>query len=254
MSTLTGIRHQRPLILCLTNSVTVQRVADLVSFLGASPLMSSEKDEIEDLLTLASALVLNTGTLRQEDVSLFIAAGRLANKKGIPVVLDPVAVHVPYRSHVMKLLLSEIHFDIIRGNAAEIAWFAEEEVKSRGIDSLDTTSSSNNAKIAAKKTNAVIVQTGQTDVITDGTNMYYVNTSSELFAINVGCGDMLTAAIATFSAVNTHFLEASYEAAKFFSESGIQAELQVKELPGDFITALLNNIYSSAKKAEENND
>ena len=81
MSTLTEIRHQKPLILSLTNSVTIQRVADLVSFLGASPLMSSEKDEIKDLLTLASVLVLNTGTLSQEDVPLFIVAGRLANEK-----------------------------------------------------------------------------------------------------------------------------------------------------------------------------
>lgn len=249
MSTLTEIRHQKPLILSLTNSVTIQRVADLVSFLGASPLMSSEKDEIKDLLTLASVLVLNTGTLSQEDVPLFIVAGRLANEKGIPVVLDPVAVHVPYRAKIMKQLLSEIHFDIIRGNASEIAWFAEEQEKSKGIDSLATTISSNNAKSAAKKTNAVIVQTGQTDVITDGNHLHYVKTSSKLFEINVGCGDMLTAAIATFSATNSHLLEASYEATKFFSESGIQAERQVKGLPGDFITALLNNIYCSSKKA-----
>ena len=79
----------------------------------------------------------------------------------------------------MKQLLSEIHFDIIRGNASEIAWFAEEEEKSKGIDSLATTISSNNAKVQ-QKTNAVIVQTGQTDVITDGNHLHYVKTSSKL--------------------------------------------------------------------------
>ncbi|QDK70796.1 hydroxyethylthiazole kinase [Lactococcus protaetiae] len=250
MSILTQIQKVQPLVLNLANQVTTQRVADIISFLGASPLMTKEIQEIESLLTIADALVVNIGTISESDVPIFLKACQLANQMHKPIVLDPVAVNVPYRASVVKQLLSAVSFDIIRGNAAEIAWFADKKAVSKGIDALELVVSPENAKIAAKKTGAVIVQTGKTDVVTDGTEVLFVSTDSPLFKVNVGCGDMLSATIGAFVAVSDNLIQSAYEATKFFGEAGEQATEQVQNLPGGFINAFLDEIYQKAREAK----
>lgn len=71
MSILSKIQRTQPLILNLANFVTPQRVADVISFIGASPLMTSEIAELESLVEISDAVVVNIGTISESTYPLF---------------------------------------------------------------------------------------------------------------------------------------------------------------------------------------
>lgn len=152
MSILEKIQEKQPLILNLANFVTPQRVADAISFAGGSPLMTAEISESETLVEIADAVVVNIGTISEKDYPLFLTICQLANQKHKPLILDPVAVNVPFRANFVKRLMQEVKFDIIRGNSAEIAWFADKESLNKGIDALESNLEVEHARVAAQKT------------------------------------------------------------------------------------------------------
>lgn len=248
MSILGKIQRTQPLILNLANFVTPQRVADVISFIGASPLMTSEIAELESLVEISDAVVVNIGTISELTYPLFLEACRLANQKAKPLILDPVAVNVPFRASIVKRLSQEVKFNIIRGNSAEIAWFADKKSLNKGIDALESNIDNEHARLAAKKTGAVIIETGKVDIISNGHEEMYVDTDSPLFKINVGCGDMLTAVVGTFAAVSDDLFTAAYEATKFFGEAGMIATKQVQNLPGNFVNSLLDTLYQATQE------
>lgn len=118
---LANIREQQPLVLNVANFVTMQHVADAINVVGASPLMTNEPQEATELVRISSEVVLNIGTLSEAQWPLFLAVGQAANRQNKPVILDPVAVGMPYRAQFVRRLLENVHVDIIRGNASEIA-------------------------------------------------------------------------------------------------------------------------------------
>lgn len=245
---LTNIREQQPLVLNVANLVTMQRVADAINVLGTSPLMTDEVAEAEELVAIADAVVLNTGTLSEAHWPLFVAVGRAANhRQHKPVVLDPVAVGMPYRAQFVTRLLDMIKVDVIRGNAAEIGWFAGVTVAGRGIDAHETDAHVANAVNAAQQTGATIVQTGVIDVITDGQSTRQVTTNSPLLAVNVGAGDMLSGMVGAFVAVTDDYLSAGETAAQVLSQAGEQATAQGPNQPGMFVATLFDALYQMAQ-------
>ena len=82
------VRSEKPVVHHLTNWVTIYDCASVVKVLGASPVMAHAPEEVADMVQLAGALVLNIGTLTVPMVEAMKVAGRAANAKGIPVVLD----------------------------------------------------------------------------------------------------------------------------------------------------------------------
>ena len=98
--TLRTLRERKPLVHNITNYVVMNETANATLALGALPVMAHAREEVEEMVGLAGALVINIGTLSPHWVDAMLAAGRAANERGIPVVLDPVgagATHVPHR-------------------------------------------------------------------------------------------------------------------------------------------------------------
>ncbi len=87
-SVLENVRREKPLVHHLTNWVTIYDCANIVKVFGAAPVMAHAIEEVEDMAALASALVLNIGTLTPDFIDAMKKAARSANKKGIPVTLD----------------------------------------------------------------------------------------------------------------------------------------------------------------------
>ncbi len=85
---LEAVREKQPLVHHLTNWVTIYDCAQAVKSLGASPVMAHAPEEAADMARMASALVLNIGTLTTEFIESMKIAARAANEHGIPVVLD----------------------------------------------------------------------------------------------------------------------------------------------------------------------
>ena len=93
------LRERKPLVHQITNYVVMNETANATLALGALPVMAHAPEEVEEMVALAGALVLNIGTLSTHWVEAMLAAGRAANERGVPVVLDPVVhdvlAHVP---------------------------------------------------------------------------------------------------------------------------------------------------------------
>ncbi|MGC8861787.1 MAG: hydroxyethylthiazole kinase, partial [Armatimonadota bacterium] len=83
------MRKQKPLVHNITNYVVMNETANAILCLGALPIMSHAAEEVQEMVGIASALVLNIGTLSPEWIDAMELAGKKANEKGIPVVLDP---------------------------------------------------------------------------------------------------------------------------------------------------------------------
>ena len=62
------IKHTQPLILNLTNYVTMEWVANGLLSLGASPIMTNSIEEVGDLVSIAQGVVINIGTDRKSVV------------------------------------------------------------------------------------------------------------------------------------------------------------------------------------------
>lgn len=84
------IRATAPLVHNITNYVVMNTTANALLALGASPVMAHAVEEVEEMVSLARALVINIGTLSATWVEAMLRAGKEARQRKIPVVLDPV--------------------------------------------------------------------------------------------------------------------------------------------------------------------
>ena len=87
---LDNVRATTPLVHNITNYVTVNDCANALLAIGASPIMSDEPADVEDIQTICGGLVLNIGTLNERTIAGMFAAGERAGALGHPIVLDPV--------------------------------------------------------------------------------------------------------------------------------------------------------------------
>lgn len=226
------LRTTHPVTLTVANTVTSGKVADALSTLGASPIMSNAPGEAAELVKLAQAAVINLGTPTVEIEQEFNAVARAANKMNRPLVLDPVACgSTTYRHQLATRLLADYHFTVIRGNAGEIASLAGADWTSHGIDA--GSGGGDLVQIAqscARKYQATVVLSGQHDLITAGQQVYTNDLSSTWLAVNVGSGDILSSVIGAFLGVGAHPLDAGLLACRLLTTAGIRAGHQVKGL------------------------
>src|SRR5664279_6190504 len=137
-SLLEKVRQQKPVVHHLTNWVTIYDCAQVVKTLGASPVMAHAQEEVAEMAQIASALVLNIGTLTVDFVEAMKLAAQSANQKGIPVVLDVCgAGATTLRDQKCLELLNEGRVDVIKGNVSEVARIGGESVKTRGVDAAE---------------------------------------------------------------------------------------------------------------------
>ena len=94
ISGLEKVRSNAPLVHNITNYVVMNSTANALLSVGASPVMAHAVEEVEDMVGIASSLVINMGTLSEKWIEAMLIAGKKATDKGIPVVFDPVGVGV----------------------------------------------------------------------------------------------------------------------------------------------------------------
>jgi len=206
-----AVREKRPLVHCITNYVTVNDCANALLAIGASPVMADDEREIADIVAIASALVINIGTLNDRTIRSMVMAGKVAAKRGIPVILDPVGAGASkLRTETALSLIAEIPFAVIRGNASEIRILATGTGTTRGVDASESDTAADRfealrdeASNLAQKTGAVIAITGATDIVSDGTNVYAIKNGHPLMSRITGSGCMLSAITGAFAAART---------------------------------------------------
>ncbi|HEY8645608.1 MAG TPA: hydroxyethylthiazole kinase [Gaiellaceae bacterium] len=234
------LRDAKPLIHQITNYVVMNETANATLALGALPVMAHAQEEVEEMVAIAGALVLNIGTLSPHWVDAMLLAGRVANQRGIPVVLDPVgAGATTYRTETAKRILDEVDIAVLRGNAGEVATLVGVDAEVRGVESIATGGApAELARQAGRQLGLVASVTGAVDHVSDGETVISIENGHPLLATITGTGCMSSAITGCFLAVNRAApLAAAAEALVAFGIAGEDAA-QGATGPGSFHVAL----------------
>ena len=254
------VRREKPLVHHITNWVTIYDCAAVVKAFGASPVMAHAQEEVEDMVKLASAVVLNIGTLTAEVVDAMVLAARAANRKGIPVVLDACgAGATPYRDRACARLLAEARIDILKGNVSEVGRLAGVEAATRGVDAGAVAGDpATIARQLAARRNCTVVITGRTDIVASATRCVRVSNGCDAMGVVVGTGCMAASVIGTFAAVCKDTVEAAvvglccYEVAAELAAPGNPGPMAFKHAMIDRCVSLtVAEVTSRARIAEE---
>lgn len=236
------LRQQRPLVLCLTNSVVQDISANLLLAVGAVPAMLSHAEETSDMLqSCANSMLINVGTLDESQAQLMRSAVRSANKAGVPWVLDPVAVGLlRFRTQVCQELLATPPA-LIRGNASEIMALAGvPAAPCRGPESrADSSSALDAARRLARQTGAAVLVTGAVDYATDGETTVSCTNGNPLMTRVTGIGCAMGGLAAACLAIAPSPLEAAVATAAILGIAGERAAARSPR-PGTFLPSLLD--------------
>jgi len=245
-TTLRAMREQKPLVHQITNYVVMNETANATLALGALPVMAHAGEEVEEMARIASALVLNIGTLSRHWVDAMLLAGRTATERGIPIVLDPVgAGATTYRTETARRILDEVGVTVLRGNAGEVATLVGAAAEVRGVESMSTGIEPGELARAAARTLGVIASvTGPVDHVSDGERVLAVANGVPLLATVTGTGCMSSAITGCFLAAKPgEPLEAAAEALAAFGVAAEDAAVGA-EGPGTFHARLYDGLYA----------
>ncbi len=246
---LSAIRKEGPLVHNITNFVVMNNTANALLAIGASPVMAHAVEEVDDMVAIASSLVINMGTLSPLWVDGMIRAGIAATGKGIPVIFDPVGVGAtPYRNRTALEIVGACKPTVIRGNASEIMALTSESVSTKGVDStVSSNVALDTAKSLAKETGAVTVISGAEDFITDGELVVTIKNGSPVMPKVTGMGCTASAITGAFAAVNSDTLLA---AAHAMAVMGVCGEIAAKKSagPASLQTNFIDTLYNLTEK------
>lgn len=240
-----AVRTRAPLVHNITNYVVMNVTANALLALGASPVMAHAADEVEDMVAIADALVLNIGTLSPPWVDAMEKAAGAAARKKIPIVLDPVgAGATPFRTAAARRLMAAAPPAIVRGNASEVLALALSRSETKGVDSRHSAEDAvEAARTLARGTGGAVSVSGPVDVIVDGRALVRVANGHPLMPKVTGLGCVATALTGAFAAVNPSPLRA---AAHAMAVMGVAGELAGAEAagPAAFQIRFLDALYA----------
>lgn len=246
--TLQAVRDKKPLIHHITNYVTVNDCANITLSIGASPVMADDVTEVAEMVSFASALVLNIGTLQTRTIESMLTAGKAAKAKGIPVIFDPVgAGATKLRTKTAERIICDIAPNVIRGNMSEVKVLLGVEAKIKGVDSVaDEQDAVEVVQRLAEQLKCVVAVTGKTDVVAGGGRVYAIDNGHPIMAHVTGTGCMATSLVGSFCSAAADDVEGAVGGIVVMGLAGERAfsSLHGGESVGTFHTRLFDEVYN----------
>ncbi len=244
-----SVRENNPVAPSITNTVTVNFVANAQLAVGGSAAMVYLPDEGEGMAQLGGALYINMGTMLPVYAETLPRTVRKLAEEKKPWVLDPVGIGIGALRENILLQFAACPPAIIRGNASEIMALAKlwklTEGKSgsvRGVDSTDEVESAKDAAVAvARHIKGAVAVSGPVDLVTDGNVLAYSEGGSCFMPKITGAGCSLGGVMAVYATQADPFI-AALTGAAVYNLAGARAEKKVKG-PGSFQVQFLDELY-----------
>ncbi|MGB9176678.1 MAG: hydroxyethylthiazole kinase [Methanoregula sp.] len=219
------VREKRPLVHHITNYVTVNDCANITLCAGGAPVMADAPEEVAEMAATAGSLVLNIGTPSAAQIESMILAGRMANERRIPVILDPVGAGATrFRTDTVKRLLNELKVTVLKGNAGEIGIVAGIEATVRGVESFGVRGDPLTiARTLATTLGLTVAISGARDIVTDGKQSLLVENGHCLMGSISGTGCMASSVTGAFCAESKDPVTASAAALAALGLAGERA-------------------------------
>lgn len=242
------LKKKRPLVHHITNYVTVNDCANIALAIGASPVMADDIGEVEEMVSFASSLVLNIGTLNSRSIESMVAVGKKAKERGIPVIFDPVGVGATaLRTATAKRIIQEVGPSVIRGNMSEIKIIAGLDAEIKGVDSVaDEAGGEMVARQLSQKLGCVIAITGKQDIIVQDERACRIDNGHALLSQVTGTGCMATSLIACYCGAADDCFTGAVAGVMTMGMAGeiAQQSLQAGEGIGTFRTRLFDAVWA----------
>lgn len=243
------VRKENPLAPSITNTVTINFVANAQLACGGSAAMVYLPDEGEMMARISKSMYINMGTQFTCYEETLPRTARACLECGNNWVLDPVGIGIGEQRTKILSQFKEFKPKIIRANASEIIALAslwdlveKSENTVRGVDSTDEVSSAKDAAVAlAKYTGGAVAVSGKTDLVTDGTTTFLCEGGSKYLPMITGAGCSLGGVCAVYANVTTPFV-AALTATFLYNAAAIIAEKKSRG-PGSFMQNFLDAVY-----------
>jgi len=246
-----AVRERSPLVHSIANYVVMNTTANALLSVGASPIMAHAHPEMDDLVSISGALVINIGTLDEYWVkSMHLAIAR-ANQLKKPWVLDPVGAGASaYRNEVLESLI-QLRPAVIRGNASEIMALAQKHATgTKGVDSTNqSTEAIDAARVLNNRFGSTVCISGATDIIIDQQKTIRISNGHAMMTRVTGLGCTATALTGAFVAVQpTNLAEATASAMALL---GVAGELAAERSngPGSLQLHILDVLHTMSQEA-----
>ena len=230
---LANVKAGGALVHNITNYVTVNDVANVILASGASPIMSDEPKDVEDITSICGGLNINIGTLNERTIEAMYLSGAKANELG-------------------HNLLKKVKFDVVRGNVSEIKTLVAGVGTTKGVDAdaADAVTEDNLdemvafTKAFAGQLDCVVAITGAIDLVADKDSCYVIRNGVPEMGRITGTGCQLSGMMTGFLVANPDSpLEA---AAAAVCTMGLAGEIGLsRQQPGDGNSTLRNRIIDA---------
>ncbi len=255
------VRANNPMAGSITNSVTIDFVANAQLAVGGSAAMVYLPDEGECLVAAGGAVYINMGTLLPVYEETLPRTAAAAHAAGKPWVLDPVGIGIGSLRTELLRGFKPYKPAIVRGNASEIIalaglWDLEGDAgelsRARGVDTTDTVEAARDAAVAlARYTGGAAAVSGESDLVTDGSTVAYSTGGSALMGKVTGFGCSLGGVVAVY-ATQTDPFTAALAAVAHYNVAGTRAAAAA-DAPASFKVAFIDELYRATPDDIANN-
>lgn len=244
-----NMAERKPLAHNMTNLVVQNFAANVALAVGSSPIMAGDGNEATDLAALGGSLVINMGSVTPEMRTNYVKALSAYNAVGGPVLFDPVgAGATQQRREGVKVLMNAGYFDVIKGNEGEIRTVSGASgVRQHGVDSgasqLSLEQRIELVRDTATREHNVILMTGSTDIVSDGTRTILIRNGHTLLGDITGSGCTLGTTIASVLAVYRDDKLLAALAGILLYEIAAEHAVLKAQGPGSFVPAFIDELY-----------
>nr|WP_321403467.1 hydroxyethylthiazole kinase [uncultured Desulfobacter sp.] len=247
------VRQTNPMAGSVTNTVTINFVANAQLAVGGSAAMVYMPDEAQFLAQAGGAAYINVGTIEPVYEKTLPAMAKTLYASGKPWVLDPVAVGIGELRTRLLLDFKPCKPSIIRGNASEIIALAglwelaggTETSNVRGVDSQDPVTAARAAAVAlANWTGGAVAVSGKQDLVTNGSVVALCHGGSHFMEKITGSGCSLGGVMAVYATTASAFI-AALTGTAVYNLAGRRAA-EKTDAPASFQVHFLDELYRAA--------
>lgn len=246
-----AVRAENPLAGSITNTVTIDFVANAQLAVGGSAAMVYLPDEGETLVAAGGAVYMNMGTLFPVYEQTVPQTAKAAREAGKPWVLDPVGIGIGSLRTELLTRVKDFPPRIVRGNASEIIalaglWglsgSADDLSRARGVDTTDTVEAARSAAVAlARFIEGAVAVSGEVDLITDGSTVVKSHGGSSLMGKVTGFGCSQGGVLAVYATQADPFT-AAVAGVAHYNVAGTRAAAAA-DAPASFKVAFIDELY-----------
>ena len=197
------LKKDKKLVHSIVSKIGVFEICNFTLATGAKIICAEAIEEVEEVTKNADSLTISLANINMTRFESQKSALESAKRNNKPVSIDVVGVGISdYRRNILNELFKIKVPEVIKGNFTEIESLFK-GYKTIGIDELESCQNDISykkkvVKDLSKKLNAVVLSTGEVDIISNGEDVITISNGSDFMPQIVATGCILNSIIGTY--------------------------------------------------------